>query len=486
MHHQSFMPHGFCFLWNSDLIRLTVITDSLIAVAYYSIPVALFLLAIKKKETIPVRPLFMLFGLFIFFCGGGHALDILSIWKPVYWLKGWWNAGTAATSIWTAIVLIPRVVEFVKLPATAERLQQETAALQEQKGRLQDDLRARSALLDLAHDSIMVITLNGEIEFWNGGAEELYGYTRQEALGSISHDLLRTRFPEPLSVIKKRLMTQTVWQGELAQAHRDGHEILVSSRWALRRDGDGRPTGFLEINRDITEAKRAERALRELSGRLLRAQDDERRRLAQELHDSTAQTIAALGWNLEVVSGFVDRLDESGRHALTESQAMADDCVCQLRTFSYLLCPPMLQERGLVSALSSYVDGFSRRSKIAVDLHVPAKFERLPKDVDTALFRVVQESLVNIHRHSGSCSASIRIVRHTSSVVLTVRDRGHGILKPSSARPGATSCAGVGIESMRERVRYLGGRVDLLSNAHGTLVKVQVPLDPSSTRLNLI
>ena len=483
MHHQSFMPHGYCFLWNSNLIRLTVITDSLVAVAYYSIPVALFLLAIKKKETIPVRPLFLLFGLFIFFCGGGHALDIVSIWKPVYWLKGWWNAGTAATSLWTAVVLIPRVVEFVKLPATAERLQRQTATLQEQQWRLQNDLRARSALLDLAHDSIMVITLNGEIEFWNGGAEELYGYTKQEALGCISHDLLRTRFPEPLTAIKKRLMTQTVWQGELAQAHKDGHEILVSSRWALRRDGEGRPTGYLEINRDITEAKQAERALRELSGRLLRAQEDERRRLAQELHDSTAQTIAALGWNLEVVSGLAGGLDEPGRRALTESQVMADDCIRQLRTFSYLHYPPMLQERGLKSALSSYVDGFVLRSKIAVDLHMPAKFERLPKDVDTALFRVVQESLTNIHRHSGSSSASIRIVRHARSVVLTVRDRGHGILKPSSSRPGGTSgvSAGVGIESMRERVRYLGGRVDLLSNAHGTIVKVQVPVDPCST-----
>ncbi len=478
MHDQPFMPHGYCYLWNSDLIRLTVITDALVAVAYYSIPVALFLLAIKKKETMPVRPLFMLFGLFTFFGGGGHAIDILSIWKPVYWLKGWWNAGTAATSLWTAIVLIPRVAEFVKLPATAERLQKQTATLQEQQWRLQDDLRARSALLDLAHDSIMVITLNGVIEFWNGGAEELYGYSKQEALGSVSHDLLRTRFPEPLSVIKKKLMTQDVWQGELEQAHRDGHQIFVSSRWALRRDGNGRPTGLLEINRDITEGKRAERALRDLSGRLLLAQDDERRRLARELHDSTAQSIAALGLNLEIVSGLADRLDESGRRALAESQAMAEGCIRELRTFSYLLHPPMLQERGLKSALSAYVDGFARRSNIAVDLHIPAKLDRLPENVETTLFRVVQESLTNIHRHSGSSIASIRIVRYANKVVLTVRDRGQGILKSPPARPdGMTSgVAGVGIESMRERVRHAGGLVEVLSNAHGTIVKVQVPV----------
>ncbi len=478
MFDQSFMPHGYCFLWNSNLIRLTVITDSLIALAYYSIPVALFLLAIKKKDAIPVRPLFMLFGLFIFFCGGGHAIDIVSIWKPVYWLKGWWNAGTAATSLWTAIVLIPRVAEFVKLPATAEHLQHLTATLQEQQWRLQSDLRARSALLDLAHDSIMVISLDGVIEFWNGGAEELYGYGKGEALGRVAHDLLRTRFPEPLSTIKKRLMTQSVWQGELDHAHRDGHQITVSSRWALRRDGDGRPTGLLEINRDITEAKRAEQVLRELSGRLLLAQDDERRRLARELHDSTAQSIAALGLNLEIVSGLAGKLDETGRQALAESQAMAEECIRELRTFSYLLHPPMLRERGLKCALSTYVDGFARRSNIAVDLHIPARLDRLPENVETALFRAVQESLTNIHRHSGSSTASIRIVRHAARVVLTIRDHGRGIPRSSPSRPNGASfgAAGVGIESMRERVRYAGGRVDLLSNEHGTMVKVQVPV----------
>ena len=477
MHSQSFMPHGYCYLWDHSLIGLTVITDSLVALAYYSIPVALFLLASRKKETIPFRPFVILFGLFILFCGGGHAIDILTIWKPVYWLKAWWNAGTAATSLWTAIVLIPRVAELVKPSETAERLQQRTAMLLRQQSRLQDDLRARSALLDLAHDSIMVITLNGVIEFWNDGATTLYGYAKREALGSVSHELLATRFPEPLSLIKKRLMTQDVWQGELEQTHADGRQIFVSSRWALRRDADGRPAGYLEINRDITEAKLAERALHDLSGRLLRAQDDERRRLARELHDSTAQSIAALGLNLEILGGSADRLDEHGRRALRESQSMADDCIRELRTFSYLLHPPMLEELGLKSALSTYVDGFARRSKIAVDLHISARLERLPQDVETTLFRVVQESLTNIHRHSCSSAATIRIVRCATKVVLTVRDRGQGILNFSPVLHGmARGATGVGIESMRERLRHAGGRMDLLSNAHGTIVKVQIPV----------
>src|SRR6185295_19352382 len=111
-----------------------------------------------------------------------------------------------------------------------------------------------------------------------------------------------------------------------------------------------------------------------------------------------------------------------GRRALAESQALAEACIHELRTFSYLLHPPILQERGLKSALTAYVEGFVRRSNIAVDLHVPANLDRLPKDVETTLFRVVQESLTNVHRHSGSSTATIRVLRHVTSVVLTVRD----------------------------------------------------------------
>jgi PAS domain S-box-containing protein len=124
--------------------------------------------------------------------------------------------------------------------------------------------RERSALLDLAHDSIIVTSSNGTIEFWNRGAEKLYGYTRQEAMGSVSYDLLRTQLPEPLDAIQQKLMSQSVWQGELVHSHRDGHPIVVSSRWALRRDSNGRPNGFLEINRDITERKQAEEERRTL------------------------------------------------------------------------------------------------------------------------------------------------------------------------------------------------------------------------------
>ena len=124
------------------------------------------------------------------------------------------------------------------------------------------------------------------------------------------------------------------------------------------------------------------------------------------------------------------------------------------------------------------MDGFVRRSKIAVDLHISARLGRLPQDVETTLFRVVQESLTNIHRHSCSSAATIRIVRCATKVVLTVRDRGQGILNSSSAGTHVVTggANGVGIESIRERLRHAGGRMDLLSNSHGTIVKVQIPV----------
>ncbi len=131
MNHTIFMPHGWCMTWNPQLIFLHVATDAAVAIAYYSIPAALFVIAGRKGDPVAIRPLLILFGMFIAFCGGGHILDIISIWHPLYWLKGWWNVGTASTSLLTAIALIPKAAEYVRLPETAERLTKEKARLTE-------------------------------------------------------------------------------------------------------------------------------------------------------------------------------------------------------------------------------------------------------------------------------------------------------------------------------------------------------------------
>ena len=191
------------------------------------------------------------------------------------------------------------------------------------------------------------------------------------------------------------------------------------------------------LQEEVAERKQAEESLQQLSARLLRAQDEERQRLARELHDSTAQSLAALSMNLAVARESHGALDERARNALDESEVLADRCAREIRSLSYLLHPPLLQEVGLSGAIRWCADGFARRSGISVDVHLPADFGRLPVEVENALFRVVQEGLANIQRHSGSPTARIQVVRKPRWVALEVRDQGRGLY--GAASPGAPS-----------------------------------------------
>jgi PAS domain-containing protein len=166
MYHQVFAPHGMCMMWNQPLIWLHVTTDSLVALSYYSIPAALFLLVRRKRENVPVRPLLILFGMFIAFCGAGHIMDIVSIWHPIYWFKGWWNAGTALTSIVTAIVLIPKVTEFVTMPERTAMLEREKRVLQQKHGILE-------AIMDSVSEGILLVDVEGRTLAQNPAAERI-------------------------------------------------------------------------------------------------------------------------------------------------------------------------------------------------------------------------------------------------------------------------------------------------------------------------
>jgi len=248
------------------------------------------------------------------------------------------------------------------------------------------------------------------------------------------------------------------------------------------------PAGPIErvvgVAEDITETQRhledirlAERQLHALAGRLMHAQDDERRRIAQMLHETTAQDLAALKMHLARLNRTVTHLGEHDRSALTESILLADQAITDIRTLSYLLHPPFLDETGLLSALRWYAVGFAKRSGVEVDLDLPESFERPPLDTETALFRIVQESLINIHRHAASDTARIRLRCDAKTLVLEIEDRGQGIpsdsLKHIAGRGGAV---GVGIAGMSERIEQLGGRFEITSSDHGTTVRVQLPL----------
>jgi signal transduction histidine kinase len=231
------------------------------------------------------------------------------------------------------------------------------------------------------------------------------------------------------------------------------------------------------VQQRTVELAAANHNLGELSARLLHLQDEERRRIARELHDSVGQTLAALSMNLAAVGADIERLAKTAT-TIADSTALVNDMSSDIRTISYLLHPPLLDEAGLSSALTWYIKGFSERSKIEVDLRMPADFGRLSRDLETAIFRVVQECLTNIHRHSGSSVAKVLISHADGQVRVDVEDKGKGISaqKRSEIISSPAAIPGVGIRGMRERLRQLGGTLDVQSNGEGKGMMVSARL----------
>jgi PAS domain S-box-containing protein len=352
-----------------------------------------------------------------------------------------------------------------------DRIRERTADLAERTAKLEQqsrELADQAAMLDLANDAIFVRTVADTISFWNEGAERLYGWSKQEAMGRSPYDLLHTEFPVPLESVKGR----ETWEGELRHTKRDGTLIIVASRWRTLRDPSGAPLGWLEINTDITSRKRAEHAARSLSGRILTLQDEERRRIARDLHDSLGQYLAALKMNLD---GLPVNNAELAK-IVSDCIGLVSTCLAETRTISHLLHPPLLDEAGLASAARLFVDEFSRRSGIAVSFELSPESMRLPSDIEIALFRAVQEALTNVHRHSGATSVEIRLTLEGKRVRLEIHDNGRGIPQERlNLLAEGTAETGVGLAGMRERLRELDGSLEIQSNAAGTTVIVTTP-----------
>ncbi len=261
----------------------------------------------------------------------------------------------------------------------------------------------------------------------------------------------------------RRSLTRREWaEGKLREAH-DELERKVQERTA--------------------ELNLANDSLRELSGRLQQLRDDERRQIARELHDSVGQLLAALGMNFDAITMDSPNLDPAAIRTISDSRAMVEQISSEIRTISYLLHPPLLDVAGLASALHWYVDGFSERSKIKVDLQIPETLGRLSDEMEIAIFRMVQECLTNIHRHSGSESATIRLIQdNRRMVVVEVRDAGKGISPEKSLAMRTAGRAGVGFRGMRERLRQLGGTLRIDSNPTGTTVIASLPVQESAVK----
>jgi len=223
------------------------------------------------------------------------------------------------------------------------------------------------------------------------------------------------------------------------------------------------------------ECYRNEQELREFSRRLSQSQDDERRRIARELHDSTGQKLAVLAMNLALVENQASSSGVPVNKMLTGCSSLTREISDEIRTLSYLLHPPLLDECGLESALQMYLRGINRREGLKVELEMPRRLQRLSEEAELAIFRIIQASLTNIHLHSGSDKANVKIERIPDGLAIAISDHGRGIPSAVLDRSSVDKGAGVGIVGMNERVNQLGGRLEIHTSGHGTQVRAVIP-----------
>ena len=265
---------------------------------------------------------------------------------------------------------------------------------------------------------------------------------------------------------------------DLLKQREENERVLQEARDELERRVLHRTMELTKANsdlrREVSERLNAENALRQLSQSIVRLQDEERRRIARELHDSAGQYLSAVTLTLGQLSRRLAKSDDRNKELVQESLELVGDCIREVRTMSYLLHPPVLDDFGLVSALRWYVEGFSQRSGINVRLDLAEEFPRFNRELETALFRIVQEGLTNVHRHSGGQKACVELKIHEHQIATTITDDGHGMSQEVLYEVGKGQ-GGVGLMGMHERVKKLGGTIHIVSTKLGTTIKAQLP-----------
>jgi PAS domain S-box-containing protein len=345
--------------------------------------------------------------------------------------------------------------------------------------------RLRLFVTSVQDYALFMLDAGGYVATWNTGAERIKGYKPSEIVGRhfstfYPEEDLRVHKPERELEIAAE---EGRFEDEGWRVRKDGSKFWANVVITAVRDTEGNLIGFGKVTRDLTERMKAqwslqesarklaesERSLRELSLHLLRTQDEERRKIGREIHDSLGQYLSVLKMKLDSMTPEVKEA--------AECADIVDECVREVRTISYLLYPPMLEEMGLKTAIPWYLDGFTKRSGIQMTFSCPDDFERLTRDAELVLFRVLQECLTNVQRHSGSKTAAVHLARLGPSAVLEVSDEGKGLPNAvvEQSHQDWMGSLGVGLRGMSERLRQLGGGLEMSSDQSGTRVRATVP-----------
>jgi PAS domain S-box-containing protein len=336
-------------------------------------------------------------------------------------------------------------------------------------------------IVDTTPECVKLIAADGTIRHMNSSGLKMVGAdSADEVVGKSVYDLIAAKDRDRFRELHDRICGGDRGSLEFEIVGLRGERRRMETHAAPLRNPDGSLL-HLAVTRDITERRKAEEAIKEkeLSARLLKLQDEERRRIARELHDGVGQLLAAMSMNAGGLDLEKSKLSPEAARCMEENSKLIEQVSSDIRTMSYLFHPPLLDEVGLESALKWYVDGFSERSKIAATLELSADHDRLPQDYELCLFRIAQECLTNIHRHSGSPTALVRLLRTAEEVKLEISDEGKGLDQNTQAKIAAGESTGVGLRGMQERVRYLGGRVEIHSNGKGTTVTAIMPFAES-------
>jgi PAS domain S-box-containing protein len=396
-------------------------------------------------------------------------------------------------------------------------LQQQAVALQSEAALLQSERRFRLFVEAVRDYALFMLDPKGNIITWNTGAERIKGYKPWEIIGQhfsifYPEEDLKSRKPwHELEVAAE----EGRFEDEGWRLRKDGSKFWANVIITALRDEGGQLLGFGKVTRDLTEKKRAhekleqahqylqkevverritekklhksEESLRRLSQHLLRSQDEERKRIGRDLHDSLGQCLAVLKINLDSLQLALPGSQAKAIAQVDECLQLTDEAIREVRTIAYLLYPPMLEELGLKSAISWYLEGFGSRSEIEITFDAAPDMERLERGVELVLFRVLQESLTNVHRHSKSLTAHIRLFEENGSAVLEIEDEGKGF--PAAMldldRDDLASSFGVGLRGMNERLRDLGGTIELRpAKKRGAIVRAVVPVKQQQPALD--